>query len=355
MSTIFDIAREAGVSITTVSRALNGHSDVSAATRERIVQIARRRNYYPSAAARSLQGKRTNTIAFAPVLHDHAESESFFKEFLGLLTLSSFRHDLSLLATVADSPEDTAEIYRGLAGTGRVDGIILADIRPNDDRITLLHEIGVPFVAFGRTLDYMDLTYPLVDVDGAAGMSVVLTYICQRGHRRIAYLSGPFNTSYALHRYSGYSDTLAAFNITEDPRLVIKDLQEPQQTEQAVASLLSLPSGERPTALVTSNDRLAVQVLYALGQHGISAGQGDDQIAVTGFDDLPFAAYLTPPLTTVRQPLQAICDTLVNLLVSLMKTRDIHPHHDQATHPNITWIGPAQALIKPELMPRASA
>ena len=121
MSTIFDIAREAGVSITTVSRALNGYSDVSEATRQRVMEIAQSHNYYP----RNLQGGRTDTVAFAPLLREHMESEQFFKEFLGLLTLSAFRHDLSLLATVADTPSHTTKIYRELAGSGRVDGVRL--------------------------------------------------------------------------------------------------------------------------------------------------------------------------------------------------------------------------------------
>src|SRR5215204_4412108 len=130
MSTIFDIAKEAGVSITTVSRALNGYTDVSDKTRKRIIEIANSFDYYPSAAARSLQGGQTRTVAFAPFLQEHMEAEQFFKEFMGLLTISAFRHNLSLLATVADDPSHTNRIYRELTGSGRADGIILADIKP---------------------------------------------------------------------------------------------------------------------------------------------------------------------------------------------------------------------------------
>ena len=351
MATIFDIAKEAGVSITTVSRALNGYSDVSAKTRQRIMKIARELNYYPSSAASSLQGKRTNTIAFAPMLRDHIESEPFFKEFIGLLTLACFRHDLSLLATVTDSPDGTAEIYRELAGTGRVDGIILADIKPQDDRISLLQDTGLPFVAFGRTTDYAKLHYPLVDVDGAAGIRAIIEHLYRRGHRRIAYLSGPFDSSYALHRYSGYVDGLSKHGLREDKQLVVKDLQERAEAELAVSKLLDLPEKSRPTAIVASSDRLALQALYALERRGVRAGGEPGQVAITGFDDLPFAAYLHPSLTTVRQPIEAICDTLLDVLVALIKNREM----PESSHHGVEWVGPQQILLEPELVVRDSA
>jgi DNA-binding LacI/PurR family transcriptional regulator len=385
LSTIFDIAREAGVSITTVSRALNGYSDVSETTRRRVVEIAQSHNYYPSAAARNLQGGRTDTVAFAPLLREHMESEQFFKEFLGLLTLSAFRHNLSLLATIADTPSHTHRIYRELAGSGRVDGVILADIKPQDERIALLGSLNLPFIAFGRTADFADLNYPLVDVDNAAGTRAVVDYLVSKGHRRLAYLSGPFNTSYSLHRYSGFCQSLEEHGLTVDSHFVIADLQEHGDTAQAVARLLSPNGGKnlRPTAIVAANDHLAWQVIQELQDRGISVGSDrtTDSIAVTGYDDLPFAGYVHPSLTTVRQPIAAISDILLDLLVTLIKNeveskKKLSPEakmtgHIRGRHTGLhkqdeasggarseqptRWIGPMQALVAPELVVRASA
>jgi LacI family transcriptional regulator len=385
LSTIFDIAREAGVSITTVSRALNGYSDVSEATRQRVMEIAQSHNYYPSAAARNLQGGRTDTVAFAPLLREHMESEQFFKEFLGLLTLSAFRHDLSLLATIADTPSHTTKIYRELAGSGRVDGVILADIKPEDERIALLGSLKLPFVAFGRTEDFAELKYPLVDVDSAAGTRAVVEYLVGKGHRRLAYLSGPFNTSYSLYRYDGFRESLKQHGLPVDDRLVIAELQERAETAEAVTRLLepSEDGGRRPTAIVASNDHLAWQVIQELQERGISVGSdpAGDSIAVTGFDDLPFAGYVQPSLTTVRQPIAAISDILLDLLVMLIKNemqskRKVSPSakairpaqdkqsvgHKQVDRPGtakseqpVRWIGPMQALVVPELVIRDSA
>lgn len=352
MSTIFDIAKEAGVSITTVSRALNGYSDVSEKTRERIVRIARDLNYYPSAAARSLQGKRTNTIAFATMLREHIESEPFFKEFLGVLALSSFRHDLSLLAVVMDAHDRTGEVYRELAGTGRVDGIILADIKPSDERISLLLSLEVPFVAFGRTNDYTDLHYPLVDVDGAAGIRLVVDYLHNKMHRTIAYLSGPFSTSYALHRHSGYTEALNAHRLPLNKDLVIGHLQARTEIETAVDRLLALPEGSRPTAIVCANDNLALHVLQRLQDLSIPVGSTQG-IAVTGFDDLPYAAYVQPTLTTVRQPIKTISEILLDMLAAIIDGESKDVTFDARS--GVRLVGPMQALVEPELVARDSA
>jgi LacI family transcriptional regulator len=376
MSTIFDIAKEAGVSITTVSRALNGYSDVSEITRKRIVEIANSFDYYPSAAARSLQGGLTHTVAFAPLLREHMEAEQFFKEFLGLLTVSAFRHNLSLLATVADDPSHTSRIYKELAGSGRADGIILADIKPQDDRIDLIASFNLPFVAFGRTSGYEKLSYPLVDVDSAAGIRAVVDYLVGRGHHCIAYLGGPLNTSYSLYRYSGYCQGLEKHKIPLDERIVIADLQDKLDTAAAVRSVLAVD--EKPTAIVTANDYLAFQAIQELQNSGINVGSNLDgkSVAVTGFDDLQFAAYIQPALTTLRQPIALIADILLDLLVSIIKSgtnnkkkaaagdgaeyggpteRTLSALNSTKAEANIKWIGPMQALVEPELVVRSSA
>jgi DNA-binding LacI/PurR family transcriptional regulator len=384
MSTIFDVAREAGVSITTVSRALNGYSDVSEKTRQRIIEVARSIDYYPSAAARNLQSKRTDTVAIAPMLREHVESEQFFKEFLGLLTLSAFRHNLSLLATIADTPSDTNKIYRELARSRRVDGILLADVKPQDERIDLLRSLDIPYVAFGRTSDYMEAPYPLADVDSQAGIETVVAYLVAKGHRRIAYLSGPFDTSYSLHRYSGYREGLKKHGLPFDERLVIANLQEHTDTIQAVDTLLLHGEELRPTAIVTTSDYLALQVIRELQDRGTKVGSSEGSIAVTGFDDLPLAGYIRPSLTTVRQPIAAIADILMDLLAEAMENhadsrkkpptpdgesaspREQHekvgkgqsrgPTYQQArADMRVRWIGPNQVLVEPELVVRLSA
>ncbi len=356
MATIFDIAKKAGVSITTVSRALNGYSDVNENTRQMIVAIAEDLNYYPNAAARSLQGKKTNTIAFAPLLNDHLEAEPFFKEFTGVLALASFKHDLSLLVTLVGQHRNLDEIYRELAGTGRVDGIILADIKPQDERIALLQTLKMPFVAFGRTTDYTALNYPFVDVDGKAGIFKVVEHLYKNGHRRIAYLGEAFTLTYARDRYDGYRQGLQHFGVAEDARLVAYNLQNEATVAAALQPMLALPAPERPTALVAGNDYLALHLLELLPKLGYSVGRDRDQgqFAVTGFDDLPFASFLQPALTTLRQPIISTCTVLLDLLVALIKN-PAKPAPVLTSRVELTSVGPNQVLLQPELIVRASA
>ncbi len=354
MATIFDIAKKAGVSITTVSRALNGYSDVNENTRQMIVQIAEDLKYYPNAAARSLQGKKTNTIAFAPLLNDHLEAEPFFKEFTGVLALASFKHDLSLLVTLVGQNRNLQEIYRELAGTGRVDGVILADIKPQDERIPLLQSLKMPFVAFGRSIDYDRLTYPFVDVDGKAGVAKVVAYLHSTGHHRIAYLAESFTLAYARDRYEGYRQGLKEAGLVEDTRLLALNLQNEESVATALKPMLDLPEAERPTAIVAGNDYLALHLLEVLPKFGFTAGREPGQIAVTGFDDLPFASFLQPALTTLRQPITSTCTVLLDLLVAIIKNQD-KPASLLNSGPGLTLFGPKQVLLQPELIVRASA
>lgn len=353
MQTIHDVAKAAGVSITTVSRALNGYGDVSEKTRQRIMRVAKELGYHPSAAARSLRGKRTQTIAFAPYLRQHVEPDLFFKEFIGMLAFDCFEHDLSMLVTLPHSGQSSAEMYEELAGSGRVDGVILANIQMEDQRMTLLQNLGLPFVAFGRTLNENDHSYPCVDVDGKAGMSKLITYLVGQGHRRIAYLSDPLDVSYVYFRQRGYLEALQFHGLSQDSRLFMMDLQTQEDVSRAIAHLLALPAQNCPTALVMSNDRLALQVLAALRAQGQTVGKEAGQLAVASFDDLPFAAFVEPALTTIRQPMDMLSKLALELLVQILKQEAPSLKTDGVF--SLSQLAPEQFLVEPDLIIRASA
>jgi len=363
MHTIHDVAKAAGVSTTTVSRALNGYRDVNEKTRQRIARIAKEMEYHPNAAARNLRGKRTDTIAFSPYLFQHAEPvqyaepepESFFKELIGTLAFDCFEHNLSLLVTLPNSEQHIAEMYRELTHSNRVDGIILASIQREDPRIALLQKIGLPFVAFGRKLDETDLSYPFIDVDGKVGVRKLMSYLYMQGHRQIAYLSNPSEASYVYFRQRGYLESLQSYGLREDPRLVVMGLQNQEDTFQAITRILALPTEIAPTAIVTSNDWLALYVLSALRTQGRTVGKEAGQIAVASFDDLPFAAFVDPSLTTIRQPMNIVSKLALELLVSILKQEVMPlPQTENGASP-ILQLGPEQFLIEPDLIIRASA
>lgn len=353
MHTIHDVAKAAGVSITTVSRALNGYGDVSEKTRQRIIHIAKELGYHANAAARNLRGKRTDTIAFAPYLYAEPESEPFYKEMIGMLAFDCFEHNLSLLVTLPYPEQSIAEMYRKLTNSSRVDGIILANIQPEDIRISLLQEIGLPFVAFGRKLDETDLSYPFIDVDSRTGIHKLIDYLYSQGHRKIAYLGNPFEASYVYFRQRGYLEALQAHGLREDTRLIVTGLHNQQDTFQAVEQVLALPEEIAPTAIVTSNDWLALYVLTALRMQGRAVGKETGQIAVASFDNLPFAAFIDPPLTTIRQPMNLLSKLVLELLVNILR-QEVMSLPENTAFP-ITQLGPEQFLIEPDLIVRDSA
>lgn len=358
MANIFDVAKKAGVSTYTVSRALNGHKDVSEKTRSRIAKIAEELNYYPNAAARSLQGKRTNTIALGlwpRDRHDQGTTEAFFQEFIGKIAMACLSHDLSLLIIQPESAQRVDEVYNELAGSGRADGVILTDTAPEDSRIKLLTEIGLPFVAYGRTANYTDLSYPFVDIDGTAGALTIFNYLYQQGHRQIAYLSAPFYNSTGFHRLAGYKQALAERNLEFNPHLVHTDLHEFEEVEKAVTSLMQLSRNEMPTAIMTNSDQVAVNVIKILQKKNISVGAKPGQIAVTGFDDLSFFSLFHPTLTTAKQPLEIISRLLLDLLTSRLDNKNMTDMENNYLNFTLRWLGTQQVLLDPPLIIRESA
>ncbi|HEY4385764.1 MAG TPA: substrate-binding domain-containing protein, partial [Ktedonobacteraceae bacterium] len=303
----------------------------------------------------NLRGKRSETIAFSPYLLQQEWPEIFFQEYIGMLALYCFEYNLSLLVTLPYPEQSIPEMYQELAESHRVDGIILANIRPEDPRIPLLQEIGLPFVSFGRTLNEMDRSYPFVDLDSKAGIRKLIGYLYAQGHRQIAYLKDSLEASYAYFRQRGYLEALQTHDLSEDPRLIVTGLHNQEDTFQAVAHVLSLPTEIVPTAIVSSSDRLALSVLAALRAQGKAIGKESGQIAVASFDDLPFAAFVDPPLTTVRQPIAMLSKLALELLVSILKQEVISLPRTESSNLPVTQLGPEQFLIEPELVIRASA
>lgn len=272
-----------------------------------------------------------------------------------MLASGCFEHNLGLLVTLPQPGQSIAEIYAELAHSRRVDGIILANTQPEDLRIPLLEEIGLPFVAFGRTLDETDLSFPFVDVDGKAGVRKLIEYLYAQGHRRIAYLSDPLEACCVYFRQYGYLETLQAHGLRVDPRLMVVGLRNREETFQAIARILALPTESRPTAIVTSNDRLAFYVFSALRAQGKAIGKEEGQIAVASFDDRPFSAFIDPPLTTVRQPMVMLTNLVLELLISVLKQEVMPwPRPEDALFP-VTQPGPEQFLYEPDVIIRDSA
>ena len=218
--TLKTIAEEAGLSVTTVSRALGGYADVNEETRNRIIEIAERLGYQPNLTARHLRSKFTDTIGMV-IPRTAYFSDSFFMELLAGVGRKASDYGYDLLISVQEPGQAEMAAYRRMVAGGRVDGMVLSRIMRHDPRIDYLLQVEHPFVAFGCS-DQED--YPYIDVDGAQGVRELVAHFVDYGHRRIAIIRSPEYLTFTEHRFRGYQDGLADAGIPYDPTLVDDDL-----------------------------------------------------------------------------------------------------------------------------------
>jgi LacI family transcriptional regulator len=332
--TLKDIARKVGYSVTTVSRALNDYDDVSEETKQLIKRVAREMGYHPHVIAQSLQRKRTNTVGFIIPATERYLSDPYFLELLAGIGDGAASYDFDLLVSTC-KPMDPKErlVYERMVKGRRVDGIIVARTRCNDERITYLVREGFPLVAFGRTASNLD--FPYLDVDGEKGVCEAVEYLIGLGHRRIGFITPPMYLMFAEHRLTGYKRALQSNSLEFDPALVVEGNLTQSRGRQRMEQLLDL---EDPlTAVITGNDLMAFGAMEAAQGRGLVVGR---DIAVIGFDDVPLAAHFHPALTTVRQPIYEIGKRLSQMLIKIIEGEE---------------LAQRQIILQPELVIRESS
>ncbi len=314
-ATLKDIAREVGVSVTTVSRGLAGYDDVAASTRERIQETAVRLGYSPNITAQRLQKQRTDTLGFIMPTFGPRFSDPFFSEFIAGIGNKAAEHDYDLLvSTHAPDSEGERKAYLRAVKKGWVDGLIVVRTRENDARIQLLCKHDFPFVAFGRTND--DLDFPYIDEDSETGMRLLVQHFIKLGHQHIGLITPPSGLMFGHYRLQSFYETMRDNDLSVQPNWIVESDMTQRGGAEAVTALLAL--NPRPTAIIGSNDLMAIGAINRIQQHGLQVGS---DIAVGGFDDIPLSAYMTPPLTTIHQPIYEIGQDTCAMLIDLLNGR----------------------------------
>ncbi len=315
--TIKDVARRAGVSIATVSYVLNQSVPVSEPTRTRVLEAAAELGYRPSAVARSLRAQESRIIGYSWHRVSADRWHPILDRFLYSMAEAAEAQGYHIL-TFTQPPGQLWQPYEELMLTGRVDGFILSETNRDDERIRHLLDRGFPFVAFGRSNEEWD--FPYVDVDGEAGMSQAVEHLSGLGHRRIGIIAWPEGSLVGDYRYRGYLNALSRAGISPDPEWVVRCEHAESAGRRAMHTLLSLPAPRRPTAVVAVSDLLAIGAMNALHEAGLQPGR---DVAVVGFDDIPTAQYLHPPLTTLRQPIDEVGHLVVEMLLKIIKGEEL--------------------------------
>lgn len=284
--TIRDVAREAGVSVATVSRVLNGKEPVRDETRRLILEISERLRYSPHSAARSLITRRTHSVGvLLPDLYGE-----FFSELIRGIDLAARRRGFHLL--VSSSHTDATEIGVVVAAMrGRVDGLIV--MWPDVDTTGL--EAALPETLPTVLLNCAGLAggFHALEIDNYGGAWAMVRHLVSLGHQRIALVSGPAKNYDAQERLRGYQDALARLTPGESPWILPGDFSE-ESGYEAGRVLVAAPS--RPDAVFAANDAMAIGCLCALREAGLEVPR---DIALAGFDDIPIARYMMPPLSSV--------------------------------------------------------
>lgn len=314
MATIKDVAREVGCSVTTVSRALNGHDDVSEATGQRIQEVARQLDYYPNAVARSLQNQRAGAIGLLVPRILHRTYDTFWLEFIGGMASACSAHGIDLVLSAIESHPGTSAGFLRLVRSGRVDGVVICDVLRSDPRVGYLQKHRMPFVAFGRTRS--EQGYPYIDVDGAAGVGMAVDRLAAYGHRRIAFLGLDPDFGFSYFRLAGFRNAMVQHRLPVRDEDICEGLSESTAPER-IARLLT--GVERPTALVAAADFLAMAALREA--HALElAVPGDLSLVV--FDDNSMVQHTDPPLTAISQPNRRLGEEVAGMLLDRLSAPD---------------------------------
>jgi LacI family transcriptional regulator len=304
--TIRDIAREAGVSIGTVSRVLSGSTATSEHSRLRVTEAAARLKYVPNLQARALRGAGTGVLG---LLVPDARNP-YFADFAYAAEREALRHGFVTVLANADEDQHQQDRYLETLQTQRVDGLLVVPQNEQSEQLRAIAAMGrTPMVFADRRIVGLDV--PSVTFDVADGMRQALQHLTSKGHRRIGYIGGPLDTSTGRERKDAFDDISARLGLDPDPHLTILGGNRSAAGTAALTALLKLQ--QRPTAVITSNGLLALGALMALRQHDLRHG---DDVELLSFDDEEWMALIEPVLPVITHEPELMATTAVRMLMA---------------------------------------
>jgi DNA-binding LacI/PurR family transcriptional regulator len=319
MPTSLDIAELAGVSQSTVSRALRGNPMVSKKTRQRILDIARQLDYTVDKNASNLRSQQTHTLAllfFEDPTSDDSNINPFFLSMQSWITRVCSERGYDLLVSFQSMSRNWHADY---TGSRKADGLILlgyGDFLAYRGKLDALGQSGARFVRWGSLLpDRFGIS---IGSDNLQGGRMVCEHMVAQGRRRIAFLGAPEHSPEVLERYRGYEAALQAAGVALDPALRIDAVTNEQSGHDAVLALLD--RGQQFDAVFAASDLIAIGAMRALKNRGLGI---PEDVAVAGFDDIAMASSVSPPLTTVAQDTRRAGRLLVEALINLIEGKPV--------------------------------
>ncbi|WP_417248457.1 LacI family DNA-binding transcriptional regulator [Celeribacter sp.] len=317
MTTLKDLSRHLGISVTQISRALNDHSDVSEATKERVRRGAKELGYSANRSARSLKTGRSGMVSLIRAGHLTFPSDLAALDIISGLSMEFSARDIQFALQMTDQDADVETIYGKAIGSGSFDGFVLIDLIENDPRIDIMEKAGVPYVTHGRAS--AEAKHPFFDIDNFAVAKWHTEHLIGLGHRRIAMLNGPKGYAYAQRRLEGYQAALREAGLPFNNSLVIHCTMTEAKGSVATAQLFA-EGRERPTGIICANVFLARGAYSSLEALQLSV---PSDVSIIAHDDVLSnirTSAFYPALTVTRSPFERgwkalsrfLCDAIEN-------------------------------------------
>ncbi|MDW8300457.1 MAG: LacI family DNA-binding transcriptional regulator, partial [Anaerolineae bacterium] len=315
------IARKAGVSRSTVSRVINDSPNVSEQTRQRVLAIIEQENFHPNAAARALVKRRTDILGVVIPTSSNVflSDNNYYPLILAGLNDAIRQLDYAMLMWLGEVTQDDQHLMRKLSNPHLTDGLIFVSLPSDHPLYAKLGRLRQPFVMIDRPFTDVESTN-YVSVDNVRAAEIATEHLIRLGRRRIAHITGDMTITDAYDRLTGYKNALRAAGLPVDDSLIIESTFNRETGYYAMQRLLP----HKPDALFAASDTVAAGALQAVLEAGLRV---PDDLSIVGFDDVDVATQVTPPLTTVRQPIRAKGEAAARLLVDLVNHRVSAPQH----------------------------
>ncbi|MFT4619889.1 MAG: LacI family transcriptional regulator [Sulfitobacter sp.] len=310
--TIADVARDLGVTKSTVSRALNGYPDIAETTRLRVSRAADRLGYRPLAHAQAIRTGRVRSLGLVLQIDDEDSARPFLADFIAGITQAASAETWTVTIATAPTETEVRETLSRLVEERKADGFILPRTLLNDTRVEVLRAQNVPFIMFGRTADPTGCAW--YDIKGEDAMRAATTRLAALGHSRIAHVPGGAEYTYSKLRLEGYRDGLAAAGLAFDPDLIAAPAMTRREGGAQSRALLALH--EPPTAITFAVDRAALGAYEAARDLNLRIGA---DLSIIAYDGIPEGAYADPGLTTFAVNSRQAGERLARLLIARIR------------------------------------
>lgn len=314
--TLEDVSKHLGLSISTVSKALNGYSDISPATKERIAEAAAQLGYHPNMAARNLRRQRTEKIGVV-VNYPIDQVNDFLSELIPGAAAAAEQTDYNLIlyTSAARHPERISKICRAR----EVDGLLLLWPSQLKETVALMAQEAMPYMVLPRRVPYEHVSY--IAADHRASGQALTEHLIALGHRRIGFTTYPELYESNTDRFKGYQTALADAGLPFDEQLVVETSgQDTNNGETVLQALLELD--EPPTAVLCFTDPIAMRMLAAASARGIRV---PEDLSITGHDGILTSGMTVPALTTARQPIPEMGRLAIECLLARIAEPELPP------------------------------